>query len=170
MHTLKRPNIMFSVGFGIKNREKRIREMAKSDRCTAVILAAVHFEWMLKRALLKLGTSPTSELRQVLESVYSMAGKNGQQGYSDVWASEIGSKFKHAALGTVIGKLQRIQAQALNVRGKVIHGNGTVSKKDADEAIELFLGAGEKLRNFAANNGCNLDSKLRTRRKPRRKP
>ena len=159
---------MFSVGFGTKNREQRIRELAKSDRSMAVILAAVHFEWMIKRALLKLGTSPTSDLRRKLESIYSIAGKNGQQGYSDVWASEIGQKFKHAALGTVIGKLQRIQAHALNVRGKIIHGNDTVSDKDADEAIGLFLGAGEKLRDFVADKGCDLDSKLRPRRIPRR--
>lgn len=68
--------------------EKRIREIAKSDRSTAIILAAVHFEWMLKRTLLMLGSSPTKGLRQQFESIYSMTGKNGHDGYKELWARE----------------------------------------------------------------------------------
>lgn len=158
---------MFHVGFGSAQREAEIRKIATSDRTTALILAAVHFEWMLKRAILKLGESPTKDLRQQLEDVFRMQSKNGKDGYKEVWEREVGRRFKNAALGTVLGKLSRIQIHALDVRGKVIHGNGTVKKPDADEAIELFLEAGERLRDFASKHRVDLDARLKARPRPK---
>jgi hypothetical protein len=158
---------MFHVGFGSANREAEIRKIAATDRTTALILAAVHFEWMLKRAILKLGESPTKDLREQLEDVFRMQKKNGQDGYKEVWEREVANRFKNAALGTLLGKLNRIQSHALDVRGKVIHGNGTVKNADADEAIELFLGTGEKLRDFATKRGIDLDTRLKTRPSPK---
>lgn len=158
---------MFHVGFGSAQREAEIRKIAVTDRTTALILAAVHFEWMLKRAILKLGASPTKDLREQLEDVFRIQKKSGRDGYKEVWAREVRNRFKNAALGTVLGKLSRIQSHALDVRGKVIHGNGTVKKSDADEAIDLFLGAGEKLRDFASQRGVDLDARLKARPRPK---
>ena len=158
---------MFSIGFGSEKREAAIRKLADSDRTTAVILAAVHFEWMLKRSILKLGVSPTKDLRSELEGVFRIDKKLGKDGYKEIWEREVGKRFKNSSLGSVLGKLTRIQNDALDVRGKVIHGNGTVGKKSADEAIELFLGAGEKLRDFAKKKGEDLDSRLNSRKRPR---
>lgn len=154
---------MFHVGFGSANREAEIRKIAGSDRTTALILAAVHFEWMLKRSLLKLGVSPTKDLRKQLEYVFRVERKDGRDGYKEVWDREVAKRFKNAALGTVLGRLNRIQTHALDVRGKVIHGNGTVSNPSADEAIELFLGTGPKLRDFATKHDVDLDARLKAR-------
>ncbi len=161
---------MFQVGFGSAKREAKIRNMALTDKMTAVILSAVHFEWMLKRAIMKLGSSRTKDLRLQLEKVYRISHSNGQEGYKEAWDREIGGRFKNSSLGTVLGKLTQIQNHALDVRGKVIHGNGTVSKAHADKAIELFLESGQKLRDFAKKNGEDLDTKLKARIKPRAKP
>jgi hypothetical protein len=160
---------MFHVSFGSAKRETEIQKIANTDHTTALILAAVHFEWMLKRAIMKLGTSPTKNLRAQLEEVFRMSRHNNQDGYKEIWDREVGKRFKSASLGTVIGKLTQIQNHALNVRGKVIHGNGTVSKSDADEAIDLFLGAGRKLQRFAQKNREDLDTRLKARIKPRAK-
>lgn len=157
---------MFHVGFGSEKREAEIRKIAAVDRTTALILAAVHFEWMLKRSILKLGSGPTKDLKEQLESVFRMQKKDGRDGYKEVWEQEIGKRFKNAALGTVLGRLNRIQDHAFDARGKVIHGNGGVSNATADEAIELFLGAGAKLRKFSNNHGVDLDARLKVRRKP----
>ncbi len=158
---------MFSIGFGSENRETEIRCIEKKDPTTAVILAAVHFEWMLKRAILKLGTGPTKALREQLEGVYRINDWNNQIGYKTTWAQEVGLRFRNAGLGTVLGRLQKIQAKALDVRGQIVHGNGTVSEKDTKEAVDLFIAAGEKLREFAAKNGEDLDTRLKTRIRPR---
>jgi hypothetical protein len=158
---------MFHVGFGSENREDKIRKIATSDRTTAVILAAVHFEWMLKRSVLKLGITPTKDLREQLEYVFRMEAKDGRDGYKEIWGREVASHIKNAALGIVLGRLNRIQSHALDVRGKVIHGNGTVKNASADEAIELLLGAGSKLRNFAQKQGIDLDARLKARLTPK---
>jgi hypothetical protein len=158
---------MFHVGFGTKNREAEIRKIAQSDRTTALILAAVHFEWMLKRTILKMGTSPTKDLRSQLEDVFRISKRHGKDGYKEIWDREVGKRFKNSSLGTVLGKLTKIQNHALDVRGKVIHGNGTVSNASAGEAIDLFLEAGAKLRDFALARGGSLDTRLRARIKPR---
>ena len=152
---------LFSIGYGIQNREREIHRIAKNDHTHAVILAAVHFEWMIKRTILALGNSPTAVLRKNLEGYYFVGPKNNNKNYKTIWKHEMG---KNSALGTVLGNLAQIQNKALKTRGLIIHGNGTVSEEKAMEAIDLFLDASRKLNTFAKNHGTNLDSKLKTRR------
>ena len=160
--------LVFSVGFGIQQREDEIRRILKNhDPTTAVILAAVHFEWMLKRSILKLGSSPTKVLREDLEDVYSINDKGSQPGYKAIWRREVEPRFANAALGTVVGRLTAIQNVAFDVLGRIVNGNGTASRKQAEEAVELFLDAGEKLRAFAEKGGENLDSRLKHRLRAR---
>ncbi|EAQ95657.1 hypothetical protein KT71_13964 [Congregibacter litoralis KT71] len=158
---------MFSVSFGSERREAKIRKIGEKDPTTAVIIAAVPFEWMLKRTILKLGQSPTSALREQLEQVYSISDRGNREGYLSIWRREVQPRFRQAALGTVLGKLTSIKDNAMAVRGRVVHGNGTVSDGKAHEAIELFLTSGEKLREFTLKNGDDLDSRLKTRIKER---
>ena len=159
---------MFSVGYGIANREKRIRDIANTDSTTAVILAAVHFEWMIKRSILKLGCSPTAELRKELENMYKLAIKGeNQKDYRSIWKREIACRYKNARLGTVLGNLNKLQNSTMKVRGWVIHGNGTVLKDVADDAIKEFMIATNKLTTFAMNHGEDLDEELKERNKAR---
>lgn len=153
--------MLFTVAYGSKECENRIREIAKEDHIHAVILAAVHFEWMMKRTILKLGHSPTADLRKQLESAHEIVR------YKEIWKQEIGVKYKNSALGTVLGNLPKIKNQARKVRGRIIHGNGTVSKNEAEEVIYHFLRASNKLRDFAAGKNIDIDSRLRSRIKRR---
>lgn len=158
---------MFSVGYGIANREQEIKKIAKNAPTQGAILAAIHFEWVLKRSILKLGCSPTSELRKELEGIYKLKPKSrNKNDYKNIWEQEITHRFKKATLGDVLGNLHTLQTSSIEIRGKVIHGN-SVSKKDADAATKEFLKAAKKLTDFAAKHGENLDEKLKTRRKAR---
>ena len=159
---------MFTVGFGIANREERIIEIGDTDPTTAVILSAVHFEWMIKRAILKLGCSPTAALRKELERIYKLeAGGSNQEDYRSIWKREVARRFRNAQLGKVLGNLHTLQNSTMKVRGRVIHGNGTISEEVAEKAIMEFMNAANKLTNFALKHGENLDEKLKTRIKPR---
>ena len=132
---------LFTVGFGNANRANKICDIAKTDHTTAVILASVHFEWMIKRAILKLGTSPTKQLREDLENVYSLRDKGKRKGYLTIWNTEVGKRLKNANLGTVMGSIYNLEDHALKMRGRIVHGNGTVSPKDGELAVDEFLGA-----------------------------
>ena len=165
---IKKDTLMFSVGFGIANREGRIIEIGDADSTTAVVLSAVHFEWMIKRSILKLGCSPTAALRKELESIYKLAiGGSNQNDYRSIWKKEVACRFRNAQLGKVLGNLHTLQNSTMKVRGRVIHGNGTVSNEVADKAIKEFMSAANKLTEFALKHGENLDEKLKTRIIPR---
>lgn len=159
---------MFSVGYGIQNRVERILEISKDDPTTATILSAVHFEWMIKRAILKLGCAPTAALRTELEDTYKLAIPNEKKkDYRSIWKREVAARFKNSELGSVLGNLHVLQNSTMKVRGRVVHGNGTVSKEVASEAINQFIRAADKLNSFAKKHGEDLDQKLKARIKPR---
>jgi len=165
--------MMFNIGYGSEKREARIRQIAREDESVGVILAAVHFEWMMKRTILKLGTSPTAHLRQELSFVSGMKEKTRKDGYQtegyyEIWKREVDNRIgDRSALGTVLGKLTDIRDKAMKVRGHIVHGNGTEKSEKAREAIELFLNAGAKLRSFALKHGEDLDTTLKRRLKAR---
>lgn len=155
---------MFTIGYGSENRENTIASLANEDHTTAVILAAVHFEWMIKRTILTLGNSPTKDLRKELENIYKIKTKSGKNDYRSIWDREVAKNSKASGLGTVLGNLHVLQEKTLKVRGKVVHGNGTVAKKDGQAAVEEFLKASKRLRDFACHHGVNIDERLKSRR------
>ncbi len=158
---------MFSIGYGCIKRKEKIQSIAESDYTTAVILAAVHFEWMIKRTILKMGCSPTKQLRKDLEEIYTIRNTSHSKDYKTIWGKEVAPRFKNSSLGQVLGNLHVLQNKTFNVRGRIIHGNGTVSKKEGKPAIDELLKASEKLRQFTLKHGEDIDSRLRPRIKPR---
>lgn len=157
---------MFAIEYTWERREMEIQKMLTTDRSVAVILAAVHFEWMIKRGILKLSHSPTRQLRQKLEDVYTLTSKK-QTSYKDIWDAEVGCHYRNAALGNVLGSMTSIQNTALKVRGRIIHGNGTPSKDEAEKAVDLYLSTARKIALFAAKHGKDLNTRLNPRRSPR---
>jgi hypothetical protein len=160
--------MMFFVRFGSAKRERAIRALSQNDLSVGVILAATHFEWMMKRAILKLGVSPTQTLRDRLERLSSLHAPNKPDDLERAWKEEVAQHRKTASLGTVLGQLTSIRNEAIPVRGKLVHGNGTPSRAEARRALGLFLGAGPKLRGFAVICGEDLDTDLKRRLKPRK--
>lgn len=159
---------MLSVGYGSENRERRIREFFNNgEPCTAVLLAAVHFEWTIKRAILKLGISPTKALRDNLEGIYKLRETENGKDYKNIWEEEVSIRFQNSKLGTVLGSLHRIQNDTSKVRGRIIHGNGTVSIEVAEVAMNEYLRAAQKIRVFTRRHGEDLDSRLIPRHKAR---
>ena len=144
---------MFTVSYGSRCREEKIREMAESDPTTAVILASVHFEWMIKRAILKIGLSPTRNLRSELEGIYKLKDNQNHNDYISIWNREVAAQMKKSKLGTVLGNLHKIQRGALTVRGRIIHGNGTVSNEVGVATVEVFIKASKKIREFLEKRG-----------------
>ena len=65
---------IFSLGFGSLNREERLKAYLKEDYIVAVILSAAHFEWTLKRSILKLSKGPTVKLKRSLEETHRLFG------------------------------------------------------------------------------------------------
>jgi hypothetical protein len=171
MRTSNNEPAKFSVGFGCNSREAWIYSILESDHTLAVILASVHFEWVLKRTILALGNSPTSVLRKELAETFLLTSlKTPDRTYSALWHREITTVDKRAAFGRIVSQLPALQNKAMRCRGKVIHGNGTLARAEAKAAVELFLKSAGKMRQYALKRGVDIDSRLHARRKATQKP
>jgi len=158
---------LFSVGYGHFNRENYIYDIAKSDPSIALILAAVTFEWTFKRFIMKLGKSKTDDLRKILEKTYSL------KSLKEVWHKEIGSQYKKASIKDVLLDFFNViepsknpkKPNACDVRGEVIHGNGSISSDRANKATREYLFAARFLYLYAETiHRRNLDKRLISRK------
>jgi hypothetical protein len=155
---------IFAIGYGSAEREERIRKYLDEDHIVAIILAATHFEWMIKRAIIKMSKNPTKRLREVLEKTYVLDGRGVNNSLQMLWNQEIAAKYKNAALAKVVPNLTFIKDRVKKIRGFVVHGNGLASKKDAALAVDQYLAASKNIREFAAQHEQNLDKRLSPRR------
>jgi hypothetical protein len=165
---MKKP-ALFSVAYGFESREKFILNMEDEDPTIAVILAAAHFEWTLKRTILMFGKTNTDELREKLANTWSFTNKKSN--LRKIWHEEIGVNYKNASMKQVMDGFDRIMERsgdlkkpnASDIRGQIIHGNGTVSIKWATRATDEFIWAARHLYAFSIRNGRRLDKRMVTR-------
>jgi hypothetical protein len=57
---------MFLVKGSSQQREQRIQAFSQEDPSLSALLAVIHFEWTVRRAILALGTSPNVDVREKL--------------------------------------------------------------------------------------------------------
>lgn len=159
--------MIWNVSYGSEKREQFIRAHAKIDPSGGVMYSAMHFEWTLKRAIKKLGKSPTRLLGEELEKIYSFSNDKNGRNYKAIWDREISKHHKRSALGTILGNLPTIKNVAMTTRGKVAHGNGPITDAEAEQAIDLYLNACRKIRDFVKQKGEDVDTKLKARLDPK---
>lgn len=151
---------MFFVSDTQANRHRLIRSFhSKSQDMIAVILAAVDFEWTVRRAILALGTSSTKEIRKSLETSW------GLEKYKDLWREEVATRL-HVTLVEVIphwGELREL----FRFRDRLVHGAvGVISRDAAKRSVEYILQGSKELEAFAIRNEGSLYRHI-VRRKPR---
>ena len=134
---------MFFVNDTQENRHKFIRSFLKEPTAPiSVLLAAIDFEWTLKRAILAFGTSPTKELRKAFKTVYGLPRSK------DKWKEEVQPR-----LGCSIDKAVPQWSQvhdAFEVRDKIVHGASVpVTPEHASPHVNLILRASESLEKLA---------------------
>lgn len=175
---------MFTVSYGSENRETEIKGYLQKDYTIAVILAAAHFEWTIKRAILALGESPTKSLRATLNGVFQFKtikkGNLNEQTYDEKrkktyfhwWETELkwrkNDKRKqtlYCSLGTAVGSVTNTQ-DAMTVRNSIIHGadNGGGLKK-CNAAVQNLIKASMNIRKYVTKNNESVDVRLKARKK-----
>lgn len=152
---------MFFVSDTQKQRHKMIRSYLAQDRAPiAVVLAAVDFEWTVRRAIMALGSSPTPHIRKVV-----MKNISGLRGYKESWKAEVQPRLK-LSLPQVIPHWSNL-TDAFVLRGKLVHGVvGSVKFEHATPSVEVILSASKLLEELAAEQGTTLYRRI-VRRKPR---
>lgn len=148
---------MFLVSDGSSAREDRIKQIADDDPPLAALLAVIHFEWTVRRAIIALGTSPNKEIRRLLERCH------GHRAYKKLWEAEVDPKV-HKRLPDVVGNWDDL-LQSFKLRHRLVHGVSSCDPEYANKRVVWAIAASTNVRNFCAEHSVNLDERLPIRRR-----
>ena len=154
---------------GRKNRKAIIKDTAGDDGVIYVLLAAIDFEWTLRRTILALGCMPTKALAVEMEKHKNFKGQK------DLWEKEVVGHYGKATpcLETVINRgeqkliggattLYSSLKKAKDLRNKLVHGlQGSCGKDYAILNAEVFFAASDALVAFAQSHGKNIYKPIR---------
>ncbi|WP_256973378.1 hypothetical protein [Nostoc sp. T09] len=147
------------------NREQRIKQLSNEDPALAELLAIIHFEWTVRRAIIALGTSSNYEIRQALEQCH------GLKRYKELWKKEVvqggldkASPVTHKSLNTVISYWEGL-IKAFDLRHRLVHGVGSCSTEYAIERLGWAIVAAGDVRTYCLDYNINIDARLPVRRR-----
>ena len=151
---------MFFVSDSQFERHKRIRSFLTDESSTiAVILAAIDFEWSIRRAILALGTSPTKHIREVVFAEFN----GGYQNYADAWKKEV-TVWLGQSLPQSIPHWSRLASKkegAVRLRGQIVHGaQVAVSADYARPRVDDWLNASKLLESLAVQHKTSLYKRI----------
>lgn len=158
---------MFFVSDSQAHRHERIRSFLTDDSATvAVILAAIDFEWSVRRSILALGSSPTKHIREVVFAGFH----GGYANYADAWKQEV-AVWLNKSLAQAIPHWSRLANKkdgAVRLRGQIVHGaQVSVSADFARPRVEDWLAASTLLEALAHEHKTSLYKRI-VRRTPRK--
>lgn len=158
---------MFLVSDTQQDRHKMIRGFLNPETATiAVLLAAVDFEWSIRRAVLALGGSSTKHIRHL---VLGHKGLSGPKGYKDAWNAEV-CRYISISIDQAIphwGRLIDPDQGSFRLRNQIAHGiRGSVSVELATAKVDDFLLASQCLAKLAQEHNTSLFRRI-VRKKPR---
>jgi len=146
---------MFLVKDRSPLREQRILKMMEEDASLSLLLAIIHFEWTVRRAIIALGTSPNLEIRKKLRDCH------GAEKYKTVWKEEVFPR-RDKRLPEVVTDWEGL-LKAWNLRHLLIHGVSSCGKDYAQNKMISALHASKNIRDFASSHEVNLDERLPVR-------
>ena len=154
---------MFIVTDTRERRHEKIRSFLPGEPVIAILLAAVDFEWTVRRAIIALGTNTNRVIRDtVLDRCH------GPDDYKKAWKAEVARQVDRS-LAQVVPRWSFVRGEAFLLRHQVVHGlKGLPSSRKTADRVEAFLQGSEAIDKLAEVHGVQLFGKrLPVRRKPR---
>ena len=142
-----------------------IRKVSNNDLGAAIILAAVYFEWCVRRCIIALGTSPVTYLREKLND-HRMNAERLQK----LWTAEVGKHYPELQTLSYIFDSQKNKPKfgnlqldwksidyARQMRNRLVHGERcTPLEKNGQKFVEILLAASDILVNLAESKGHSI--------------
>lgn len=139
------------------NRERKVRQLFRSDPSVGLIIAAVYFEWVVCRAVLFLSSTPNTKLRQKMCDYYSL------RKYKELWQQEVSSARSAPTLATIVENWQRVR-DAFEARNRLVHGRDRFTRKLAEPHFEALLTGAAYITSYCEKEGFPLHNRLPVRR------
>jgi len=149
---------MFLAGEPAQYREAKIQKWLHTEPSIALLVAAVHVEWTVCRAVLFLSPRPNREIRKELAVVY------GLEKYKDCWRMEIVSLRGGHSLPRIVGAWKAV-TDALKARDRLVHGRDQYTRHMAAPHVEARLKAAAELRAYGKRLGVDFQARLPIRKK-----
>jgi hypothetical protein len=154
---------MFLVHDNRSEGVRRINSLMQSDPSVGALLAVVHFEWCLRRAIIGLGRKPTKEIRSQLEDAH------GIKRLKELWAKEVRPNVGRT-LPRVLDKQWGPLTVAYKLRNTLVHGVRSCGPGYARSNATNAIAAAELLDTFCMNMGVDIYSTLAVRRAKKEGP
>ncbi len=151
---------MFLATEPARFREVKIKEWLRTDPSVALLVAAVHFEWTVFRAVIFLSPRPNRDIRQDFRWVH------GLKQYKDIWREEVVKLCNGRTLPTVVGDWNAVIA-AFEARNLLAHGRDRYTRNMATPHVEGLLSAAADVRGYCSQMGIDFQSRLPVRKKMR---
>ena len=151
--------VLFLVKDDHMERENKINGFVSAEPAIAVILAAVHFGWMIRRAIIALGVSPNKKIHEQLRCCHGL-GK-----LKDAWKDEVKQRTQKGIAEVTAVWPQLKDAFAL--RNRLVHGVKPTSNDYAERRVEWLLQAARDIQQFCKTHEVDLYRRLPVRRKGR---
>ena len=163
MGTANPQRYMFFVTDTLETRQSKIRSFVKTEPAIAVLLAAMDFEWTVRRAILALGVSPT----KAIHAQFGATNSGGLSGLNEHWKLEVTPRLR-IGLPAVVPDWNQLKTKAFVLRHKLIHGvQGNTGINFAGRVVEQILAASSAVAKFAEANGAPVYGINIRRLKPR---
>ena len=134
---------MFLVQDSSLSREERIKHFLAEDASVSVLLAVIHFEWTVRRAIIALGISPNVVVRERLAKCH------GLDKYKDVWRDEVflNEQRQVDRLSEVVKNWESL-GRVFRLRHRLVHGVTSCGTDYAKERVYWALDATNDVRRF----------------------
>jgi len=150
---------MFLVSDSADRREERIRGFIEDDPGIAALLAAAHFEWTVRRAIIALAHEPNADVRARLRRCH------GLRAFKDAWREFVAPR-RGSRLAAVVRDGGALK-EGYELRNRLIHGVQACTSEYAIPRVQALLAAAADIRQFAQEQGIDLHDRLPVRRRPR---
>jgi hypothetical protein len=148
---------MFLVQDSSLSREARIKQFLAEDPSLSALLAVIHFEWTVRRAIIALGTSPNVIVRAKLKNCH------GLDKYKDVWKDEVFPNVQLRLPDEVVKNWEKL-GRAFRLRHRLVHGATSCGREYASERVYWAIEATNDVRSVCTDHEINLDKRLPVRR------
>jgi len=149
---------MFLVKDKSEEREERILEFLDNEYPIAVLLAVIHFEWTIRRAIISLSNKPNKIIREDLGRI------SGIDKYKEYWNKNISQCNGFQTLPELIPDWSLV-IEATKLRNRLVHGVSSCPKKTAVLSVEAIIKASGVIRDFCIKNNIDLEKRLKIKRK-----
>ena len=148
------------VSDSVSERHERTIKFLEKEPAIAVLHAAAHFEWVLRRAIIALGHSPNTVIRADLKKNY------GLENYQKIWQKEVSSHNPSIkALASEIQNWYYFRTKAFKLRDKLIHGVSPCTREYAEPRVKSILQAAQDVIEVCKRQNYDINTKLPIRRK-----